>query len=395
MDRRHFLQLGTAGTLAAITALPRAIRHSPTPARAGELVVAHPPAYSVIPVVGDGKWVWTQPPKDQTGYLEPRRYEARIGVELEGTGRATRLKATTPVPVAAPEQEIDDVQIETQGCEASIRQLDAHAEELVLAAGGIAAGQVVRAVATFQLTLYKQYHGLGADNFDRQPTPPRDVALRYLQNSPGIETSAAEVRKLAAQLSGAIENPWQRAEQFQKWVWQNIEARPGRYTSVAKALAARVGDCEEKAAVFVALCRSVGIPARLVWVPNHNWAEFYLTDVAGRGHWIAAHTSCYPWFGWSGAHEMVLQKGDRVPLAERRRVVRLQEDWAQWMGARPRIRFLADLRPLPDRQDADPGPGARRKDAKGEWLVSGEHELDRRLRDGERIAPVYPSAQVR
>ena len=27
--------------------------------------------------------------------------------------------------------------------------------------------------------------------------------------------------------------------------------------------------------MLVALCRAGGIPARLVWVPNHNWAEFY------------------------------------------------------------------------------------------------------------------------
>ena len=65
------------------------------------------------------------------------------------------------------------------------------------------------------------------------------------------------------------------------------------------ALKERRGDCEEMAGIFVALCRHCDIPARLVWVPNHNWAEFYLTDDQGEGHWIPAHTACYHWFGWT------------------------------------------------------------------------------------------------
>ena len=41
-----------------------------------------PPAFSVTPVVGDGKWIWRDPP-DETGYLEPREYEVSIGMQFE------------------------------------------------------------------------------------------------------------------------------------------------------------------------------------------------------------------------------------------------------------------------------------------------------------------------
>jgi hypothetical protein len=379
MDRRKFLRLSAA---APLVGWHGGQYESP---ELEEIVIPPPPAYSVIPVVGDGKWIWTEPPKDKTGYLEPRRYEVRVGIELQGTGGATNLKATTPVPVESPEQKIDDLQVDALGCRATIRKLDSLARELVLSAPAIALGQVIRAVATFQITMFKQYHAFSSKQFYNEQQPPKDVRRASLQNSPGIETSAPEVSALAAKLAGKLQNPWERAEKFKDWVWDNITARPGRYTNVTTALKNRVGDCEEKAAVFVALCRSVGIPARLVWVPNHNWAEFYLTDTNGQGHWIPAHTSCYSWFGWTGAHELVLQKGDRIQLAARRGMVRLQEDWAQWQGRRPVIRFLADVRPLPDEPKGEPGPGARRKDKKGEWLVTGEHPLDRRLRDGERI----------
>ena len=86
-------------------------------------------------------------------------------------------------------------------------------------------------------------------------------------------------------------------------------------------------------AVFVALCRAAGIPARLVWIPNHNWAEFYLTDKDGKGHWIPAHTACYFWFGWTGVHELVLQKGDRIRLPERsNKAVPVAEDTGYCSG---------------------------------------------------------------
>ena len=112
-------------------------------------------------------------------------------------------------------------------------------------------------------------------------------------------------------------------------------------------------------AVFVALCRAAGIPARLVWVPNHNLAEFYLADKEGTGHWIPAHTACYFWFGWTVPYELVLQKGDRIPdVPDRNRSFRLLEDWMRWGGRHPRVRFTGKLLPQPTPTASDAGPGA-------------------------------------
>jgi hypothetical protein len=120
----------------------------------------------------------------------------------------------------------------------------------------------------------------------------------------------------------------------------------------------------------------------LVWVPNHNWAEFLLVDAEETGHWIPVHTAAYNWFGWTGVHELVLQKGDNIRVPEKRKPQRLTRDWAQWVGIRPRANFLAELRPLARQPDDDPGPGARRKNARGEWELQRRHELDDQLRDG-------------
>ena len=334
----------------------------------------------MIPVVGDGKWIWKEPPNDQTGYLEPRSYRLDVGIELEGTGNAQRVISTTTAPTEFPEQQIESVEIETQGCEAALRELAPGAGQLILGVAALAKGQVARAVAHYKLTLHKQYQAYEQDQFPARQEIPAEVRQRYLQDSPGIQTRDPNVRKLARELAGELKHPWELAQAFAAWIPKHIRPQIGSYTSVTAAVRDRRGDCEEMAGLFVALCRAMQIPARLVWVPNHAWAEFYLVDHDGAGHWIPAHTACYFWFGWNGAHELVLQKGDRVEVPERRDHFRLLEDWIQYVGRKPRVTYTGQLVPEPASEGEDAGPGARTKQASGEWQVTGDHPLDRYVR---------------
>ena len=196
MNRRKFLTWGAVGVASVasggLVGLPR---------RGVQSISHHGPTCSVIPVVGDGKWIWTEPPKDQTGYLEPRPYELSIGVEMQGVGDATQIRASTPVPVEFPEQQIDDVQIEAEGCEARLQTVGEGAAQLLVAAPQIAEGQKIRALARFKLTLKKQYLGYRREQFPaRQAPAPAEIRKQYLQDSPGIQTSSNEVRQLATEL---------------------------------------------------------------------------------------------------------------------------------------------------------------------------------------------------
>lgn len=369
IERRDFLRQLSCGATGALL-LPWAAG-----GRFCSSAASHSPAYSVIPVVGDGRWIWTEPPADSTGYLEPRTFDLDVGIELEGTGSAFDIISTTTVPLEYPEQKIESVELETSGCEAQLRKLSPGAGQLVLTAESIEAGQTIKAVAHYKLKLFKQYFGYKAGQFPEKQEVPPDVRRSYLQDSPGIQTRIKSVQKLAAELVRSLSHPWDRAKAFADWVPQNIQAQIGGYTSVATALETHRGDCEEMAGVFVALCRAVNIPARLVWIPNHTWAEFFLVDDKKNGHWIPAHTACYSWFGWNGVHELVLQKGDRVQVPERHRQFRLLEDWTRWSGHGPRPRYTGELKPVADTSGGDAGPGARSKDPRGDWKVSGGHSL--------------------
>jgi transglutaminase-like putative cysteine protease len=363
MERRSFVACAAA---AAVGGMARGLTWQE---QSTQSFGPQPPAYEIIPVVGDGKWIWTEPPKEK-GYLEPRQYELSIGIKLEGPpGGASAVKATTPVPLELPEQQIDDVSIETMGCAAEIRRLAPEAGQLFLAAGGIGPGQTIVARARYKLTLLKQYHGYEKEQFVETPQVTKEFKKLYLYDSPGIQTRQKPVRELAKKLTGQIPHAWDKARVYYEWVWENISRRRGKYTSVIAALRDREGDCEEKAAVFVALCRASEIPARLVWVPNHNWAEIFLTDEKKKGVWIPIHTSAFSWFGWTGVHKLVLQKGDNISVPESSKPQRLLLDWMQQVGPRPEVHYFAELRPLPSAGETDPGPGRESKQpGTGEWV---------------------------
>ncbi len=56
------------------------------------------------------------------------------------------------------------------------------------------------------------------------------------------------------------------------------------------------GDCEAMTSLFVALCRANKIPARVVWVTDHSYPEFYLVDEKQQGRWLPCQISARgPW----------------------------------------------------------------------------------------------------
>jgi hypothetical protein len=379
MQRRAFLGCSSLGVASLVSATKLGL--IPNSFLQHEDVFDLGPVHSYQPVVGDGRWIWKDPPSTERGYLEPRSFELSIGVELTGTGDRSQVMASTPVPVSHPEQSIDEVHIETVGCDATIRELAPGAGQLLLHAPTLMTGQCVKAIAHFKLTITKQYHAFNEDLFPRQQSVPPDIRNLALGDSPGIQATAGVVRKLAAELTQGIDHPWGQAKAFVEWIQKNIRPQYQPYTSVVTALEKRVGDCEEMSALFVALCRAKGIPARLVWVPNHNWTEFYLKDSDERGHWIPVHPACYHWFGWTGVHELILQKGDRVLVPEQRKSARLLMDWMRSAGPKPRANYVAHLQPIAATESDDAGPGTRTKDSRtGEWKLTGTHAFDRYAR---------------
>lgn len=375
LDRRTMLGIGGSATLAGLGLANQPFGSSGVMHHQHETI---PQVHALVPVVGDGKWISREPPKE-SGYYEPRRFDLSVEIRMQGTGNAQNISAFTAAPVAFPEQRIEDFKLEHFGCQAKIQPLTPTSARLLMHADAIRPGQVIAATAKYRLNISKSYFGYAPDLFPEVQDKPQ-LAKAFLGDGPGIKASSQQVRKLAREVQGDLKHPWKIAETFREWVWQNIEGRYQDYTNVQTALRKRVGDCEERAAVFVALCRACEIPARLVWVPNHVWAEFLLFDEGGAEHWIPAHTAAYSWFGWTGAHELILQKGDKIPIPGKP-PTRLIYDNIRCMGKQPDVQFTASLTPVAEESDTDPGPGARQKQPNGPWKLVGNHDAQKFMRE--------------
>ena len=126
----------------------------------------------------------------------------------------------------------------------------------------------------------------------------------YTQPSKSIKSDNKEIIQLAKQIVGNETNPYKQAKLIHRWVSNNIKS--GLFETALSTYEKRRAECAGHSFLFIALLRSLGIPARVVsglhtayqgaftngsWsehtLHNHIWSEFILP---GYG-WIQSDTS--------------------------------------------------------------------------------------------------------
>lgn len=96
------------------------------------------------------------------------------------------------------------------------------------------------------------------------------------------------VKKQASEIAGDDRDAWSVARKLADWTHQNLEWKSVNNADPASTLATREADCSEFSALFVAMARSLGLPARLVSglaysgdsFGGHAWVEVWA------GRWI-------------------------------------------------------------------------------------------------------------
>ncbi len=133
----------------------------------------------------------------------------------------------------------------------------------------------------------------------------------YLEPTPIIQSTHPLIKKKAIEITQNLSEPKAQAERILFWVFHNLKKKATTsYPSAIEILKNLEGDCNEHATLYAALCRSLGIPTRvvvgLVYAGNgfyyHAWNQVFLNE------WI----SCDPTFGEfpaSSAH-LILKVGD-------------------------------------------------------------------------------------
>lgn len=134
------------------------------------------------------------------------------------------------------------------------------------------------------------------DALELTPGPAETGVERYLEPEPLIESDAPAIRDEAERgVEGAPSGARSRAEHLLRYVHSILQKKPTvSLPSALEVLKTRVGDCNEHTALYVAMARALGIPARiavgLVYLRGafyyHAWAEVWLDEGDGRGLWL-------------------------------------------------------------------------------------------------------------
>ena len=127
-----------------------------------------------------------------------------------------------------------------------------------------------------------------------QAGPADPDAERYLGPEPLLESDAPAIVAEAERALQGIAGPRARAERLTRYVNALLEKKPTvSLPSAREVLRTKVGDCNEHTALYVAMARALGIPARiavgLVYVLGaqgafyyHAWPEVYIDEGNGR-----------------------------------------------------------------------------------------------------------------
>jgi hypothetical protein len=125
---------------------------------------------------------------------------------------------------------------------------------------------------------------------------PADLEARtYLGPEPFIESDAPEILAEAEIAVRGVTGARARAERLTRYVNALLDKKPTiGLPSAREVLRTKVGDCNEHTALYVAMARALGIPARiavgLVYVHGafyyHAWPEVYVAERPGRGLWL-------------------------------------------------------------------------------------------------------------
>lgn len=269
-----------------------------------------------------------------------------IGLRIEAAaGHIQRATATVVDPIEWPEQQIRLVDEKVPaGIQVAVRSHDT-AQQLLIKIPGLAAGSSASCTRIYELTRWTQR--IKPEVRSQLAVASAQRVRSLLLPSPGIESRHEEIRKFANESIGEKTGAWDRVQAIFDATRQRIKYEQGAFAGALEGLRSRTGDCEELSCLFIAACRSSGIPARLVWGPEHTWAEFALEDSNQKLVWIPSDPSKERELGVINHFTPILQKGDRFLVPEMPgKPQRYLAPICKGSGASPILESIEKIEPL-------------------------------------------------
>jgi hypothetical protein len=305
--------------------IPRATPFPPT--------ATEPPSPPVVLPTATTAPVATVPPASVVNaifYNNPRKYRVEFSSTLSNRGfTPDRLYVYLPRPVEWDGQQ--GVVIEDISPRPAKQGMDpVFGNGLLywdLLSGWPGSGQSLEYRVVFSFTAYATTAQINPQ--DVRPYDPADpLVARYTRPEPFIESTDPQIVAIATSVAAGETNPYFLAGRLYHYVVDNAHyALVGRGLLGAKALLDNgEGECGDFSALFIALARARGIPARPVvgyWAisgknQTHVWAEFYLEGIG----WVPVDPTIGQqsdakeayYFGSMDNQRVILEKGFNIPL---------------------------------------------------------------------------------
>jgi hypothetical protein len=286
-----------------------------------------------------------QEPQSTSGpvFGAERTQRWRIGMTVTAQTPCFNIFGTLPVPTQWPEQDVKVVeeQIGDTVQKVDYRTLGGGIRQMLVMVPQLNPGERADAIVTLEVTRRAIEPPTDPESLSLPEKTPRD-ARRYLAPSPQIDSRNRKVRDLAQEITADKEKAWRKVEALHGWVRENIKTTNDKLKGTLTTLESKSGRMDDLVGLFVALCRSLKIPARMVWVPDYSYAEFYLEDAEGEGHWFPCELGERAVFGALGNQYLILQKGDNIEVPELKEPQRFVAEFVKGKG-RPQVSFVRQV----------------------------------------------------
>lgn len=281
-------------------------------------------------------------------FSNPVKNRWQVGVKIKGRSRSAKnFFITIPVPTDWPEQTVDlfEENIPTEVRSVEYRELNSGVRQLVATIPTIKANQLLEMTVTFNVTTHQVNAPPNTDTFEIPKRAPKEVK-QYLGVSPQISYRNAKLRNKVKELIVEKNTAWDKTETIFDWVRDNIEYRDEEPSDSLTVFRRKSGCGEDLVGLFVAMCRVAKIPARMVWVEGAQYAEFYLVDHSGAGHWFPCNVAGRREFGSYAEPRIIQQKGDNIKVPEKDQRQKFCAEFVKGSGkSKPVVVFVRKLLP--------------------------------------------------
>ena len=244
----------------------------------------------------------------------------QTGIRITAGGRVTGIYATVPIPMDWPEQSVKviDEDISPNVKKVDYRILENSVRQMLVSIPRLNPGDKAHAL----LKLEVRGNAILPPKETTELTIPKRLAKanrKFVGASPFIESRNRRIQNAAREAVADKETPWEKAEAIYDYVREKVQYQESELKGAVQTLQDGVGDCEAMTSLFIAMCRGQKIPARMVWVTDHCYPEFFLQDSSGEQHWYPCQVAGTRAFGSMPDVRPILQKGDNIRIPEKKK----------------------------------------------------------------------------